>query len=479
MTHITIIGGGIAGLATAFYLQQQSHDAGAPIDYTLIERRPRFGGKITTDYEDGFVIEGGPDSFITQKPWGMQLCRDLGIADRIIPTNDHRRNVYVLKKGKLRAFPGGFRLAIPTEFVPFALTTLISPWGKLRMGMDLFIPPRQEQSDESLANFFRRRLGNEAVDTIAGPMMGGIYTADPEQLSIQSTFPMFVEMERKYGSLIKAMQAGKKRRAAAHPPGQNNSKPPAMFTSLQGGMNELIETLVSRLEGDLRPVCSVARVEYQSPGFKIYFDDPDTPPLATDAVVLAVPAFVAAALVGKMAPALAEKLNRIRYVSTANISLAYRYSDVLPHHDLNGFGFMIPKSENRSILACTWTSTKFNYRVPEDGALIRVFVGGDGREHLLDLPDEELVSMARAELAEIMGLAAEPMTHRVFRWRKGNPQYDVGHLDRVSEMESLAGQFPGLYLTGSAFRGIGIPDCVKSAMNTVEQVLASTEKIYD
>jgi oxygen-dependent protoporphyrinogen oxidase len=476
MTHVTIIGGGIAGLATAFYLQQKSRETGASIDYTLIERRPRFGGKITTQYEDGFVIEGGPDSFITQKPWGTQLCRDLGISERVIPTNDHRRNVYVLKKGKLRAFPGGFRLAIPTEFVPFALTTLISPWGKLRMGMDLFIPPRQEQGDESLADFFRRRLGNEAVDTIAGPMMGGIYTADPEQLSIQSTFPMFVEMERKYGSLIKAMQAGKKKRAAAgHPHGQKNGKPPAMFTSLQGGMNELIQTLVSRLDGDVRPGYGVARVEHQAPGFKIFFDDPDTPPLTTDAVILAVPAFIAAGLVGNMAPDLAEKLNQIRYVSTANISLAYRYSDVRPHHDLNGFGFMIPKSENRSILACTWTSTKFNYRVPEDGALIRVFVGGDGREHLLDLPDEELVSLARTELADIMGLTAEPVTQRIFRWRQGNPQYDVGHLDRVGEMEALAERFPGLYLTGSAFRGIGIPDCVKSALNTIEQVLSLVE----
>lgn len=474
MTHITIIGGGIAGLATAFYLQKKSRETGIELSYTLIEAAPRFGGKIVTEYADGFVIEGGPDSFITQKPWGTQLCRDLGVSDRVIPTNDHRRNVYVLTKGKLVPFPGGFRLAIPTEFIPFALSPLISPWGKLRMGMELFIPPRREDGDESLASFFRRRLGAEAVDKIAGPMMGGIYTADAENLSIQSTFPMFVEMERKYGSLIKAMQAGKKKRPpAGH---GHNGQPPAMFTSLRHGMNELVETIVSQLDGDLRAGCRVAGLNYRAPGFEIYVDQPDAAPFTTDAVVLAIPAFRAAPLVQPLAPELAGMLNQIRYVSTANISLAYRYDEVRPQHDLNGFGFMIPKSENRPILACTWTSTKFNHRVPGDGALLRIFVGGDGREQLVDLPDEELLALVRAEIAAIMGVTAAPIAQRVFRWRNGNPQYDVGHLERVAAMEQLAAVMPGLYLTGSAFRGIGIPDCIKSAMNTVDQILAQVKQ---
>jgi oxygen-dependent protoporphyrinogen oxidase len=470
MTHVTIIGGGIAGLATAFYLQQKSRAAGVSVDYALVEAAPRFGGKIITHYHNDFVIEGGPDSFITQKPWGSQLCRDLGIADRLIPTNDHRRNVYVLSGGRLVPFPGGFRLAIPTEFVPFALSPLISPWGKLRMGMDLFIPPRKEQGDESLAAFFRRRLGAEAVDKIAGPMMGGIYTADAEQLSIQATFPMFVDMERQYGSLIKAMQAGKKKR----PPAQagSNGRPPSMFTSLKGGMKELVDTLVSRLEGDLRLGCAVTQVRRVSPGFEVQFDGPGSPPLATDAVVLALPAFKAAPLVQGITPELAAMLGQIRYTSTANISLAYHYADVQPQHDLNGFGFMVPKSENRPILACTWTSTKFNHRVPGHGALMRVFVGGDGCEHLVDLPDNELLALAQAEIAGMMGVTAAPVAHRIFRWPGGNPQYDVGHLERVSQMESLAAQTPGLFLTGSAFRGIGIPDCVKSAMNTADNILA-------
>jgi oxygen-dependent protoporphyrinogen oxidase len=338
------------------------------------------------------------------------------------------------------------------------------------MGLDLFIPPRQELEDESLASFFRRRLGAEAVDKIAGPMMAGIYVADAERLSIQSTFPMFVDMERKYGSLIKAMQASKKRPRPA--PSGDSYKPPAMFTSLRRGMEDLTDTLVGQLKGELRPNCRVTGLRYLDPGFEVTVDQAGDATLNTDAVVLAVPANVAASLVAPFAPDLAEMLDQIRYVSTATVSLAYRAEDVLPHHDLNGFGFMIPKSENRPILACTWTSTKFNDRVPDDGVMLRIFVGGEGREDLVDLPDEALVALVRSQVADIMGISAEPLTYRIFRWPKGNPQYDVGHLDRVAEMEALAGQRPGLYLTGSAYRGIGIPDCVKSAMATVDQILA-------
>ncbi|NJN94572.1 MAG: protoporphyrinogen oxidase [Anaerolineales bacterium] len=212
MSHVTIIGGGMAGLATAHYLQKKSRESGIPFEYSLIESAPRLGGKIATDRDGDFIIEGGPDSFITQKPWGTQLCRELGLAERLIPTNDQRRNIYVLVKGKLLPFPGGYRLTVPTEFIPFALSPLISPLGKLRMGMELFIPPRREQGDESLADFIRRRLGNEALDKIAGPVMAGIYVADPERLSLHSTFPMFAEMEQKYGSLIKAMRLSKNQR---------------------------------------------------------------------------------------------------------------------------------------------------------------------------------------------------------------------------------------------------------------------------
>lgn len=475
MTHITIIGGGIAGLATAYYLQKKSRESGIKIDYTMVESAPRFGGKITTDQVDDFVIEGGPDSFITQKPWGTQLCRELGLADRLIPTNDERRSIFVLSKGKLVPFPGGYRLTVPTEFVPFALSPLISPLGKLRMGLDLVIPPRQEQSDESLAAFIRRRLGAEALDKIAGPVMAGIYVADPERLSLLSTFPMFAEMERKYGSLIKAMQAAKKQHPSPNGAPQNSgSRPQAMFTSLRGGMQELVEALLAQLQGDLRLHCRVVGLRYLSPGFEVTFDSTHSPSLKTDAVVLAAPAYTAATLVESFAPHLAALLQKVRYVSTATISLGYRRADFPAQSDLDGFGFMVPKSEHRQILACTWSSTKFNHRASADDVLLRLFVGGDQREDLVeDWADEELLALAQAEIGAIMGITAQPVVQRIFRWPKGNPQYDVGHLDRVAEMEQIAATIPGLYLTGSAFRGIGLPDCIKSALSTVESVMSS------
>jgi oxygen-dependent protoporphyrinogen oxidase len=476
--HITIIGGGIAGLATAFYLQKKSRETGADIQYTLIEGAAWFGGKVITDQVDDFIIEGGPDSFITQKPWATQLCRDLGLADRLIPTNDDRRNIFVLNKGKLVPFPGGYRLTVPTEFIPFVTSPLISPLGKLRMGLDLMIPPRREQSDESLADFIRRRLGVEALDKIAGPVMAGIYVADPEQLSLLSTFPMFAEMEQKYGSLIKAMRTATKN---SHSPREGNhsaGQPQAMFTSLRGGMQELINSLVAQLEGDLRLGCHVTGLTYLSPGFEIQLSGA-TPlesaahlKIQSDAVVLAVPAYTAAALVEPFEARLASLLKKIRYVSTATVSLGYRQADLTSQHNLNGFGFMVPKGENRQILACTWSSTKFDYRAPANGALLRLFVGGAGREHLVEnSADEELFTLARAELADLMGLTVQPVVQRVFRWPKGNPQYDVGHLERVAEMEHLAAAVPGLHLTGSAFRGIGLPDCIKGALTTVEAIL--------
>jgi protoporphyrinogen/coproporphyrinogen III oxidase len=466
MPHVTIIGGGITGLATAFYLQKKSQEVGNPISYTLLEQDSRFGGKIVTTTADEFVIEGGPDSFVTTKPWGTQLCRDLGLEKEIIPTNDHKRNIYVLKKGKLVPFPGGYRLSVPTEFIPFALSPLISPLGKLRIGLDLFIPPRQEEGDESLGSFFRRRLGAEALDRIAEPIMAGIYSAKADVLSMQSTFPQFIEMEKKHGSLIKAMRHTKK----AAPPRPAGSKPSPMFTSLRGGMNTLVEGLTGQLRGDLCPGSPVTGLQYRAPGFEVRLPE-GRPPLITDAVVLTTPAYVTAPLVNPLEPELGALLRQIRYISTGNISLGYRWDEVKDQHSFNGFGFVVPKSEKRPIVACTWSSTKFDHRAPEDDILVRVFVGGEGKEEVVGWADEDLIRLAQAELAALMGIKAQPVVAKIFRWNKASPQYEVGHLNRVAKMEALAQKIPGLYLSGSAFRGVGIPDCVKSALTTVDQLL--------
>jgi len=466
--HIIIIGGGIAGLATAFYLQRQN----PAISYTLLEGSDRLGGKIVTETTDNFVIEGGPDSFISQKPWGTQLCRDLGLADRLIPTNDDRRNIYVLRQGKLIPFPSGYRLTVPTEFIPFARSPLISPAGKLRMAMDLVIPRRKETGDESLASFMRRRLGQEALDMIGEPMMASIYTANPEKLSIQSTFPMFVEMEQKHGSLIKAMQIAK-REAAAKAKTQSNPPPKqAMFTSLQGGMQELVTQLEQQLTGNIRCNSRVVELRKVKAGYEVVVESPNFTyqTLTAEKVVLALPAYDTAPLISPFAAAVATELRRIRYVPTATVSLGYRRADI--GHELDGFGFLIPKSEQRQISACTWSSTKFNHRADENHALLRLFVGGEGQEKLVNLSDVSLITLARMELFATMGISAQPILSRIYRWSPGTPQYDVGHLDRVALIESLTAEIPGLYLTGSAFRGIGIPDCVKSALTTVSQLVS-------
>jgi oxygen-dependent protoporphyrinogen oxidase len=480
--QVVIVGGGIAGLSTAYYLQKQAAEAGVPIDCTLIESEPRFGGKIATMRRDGFVIEGGPDSFLTQKPWALQLARELGLSDRLLGTNDDRRNVYVLSNGRLVELPDGVMLVVPTKIMPFVTSPLISWPGKLRMGLDLVIPPRRLNGDESLADFIRRRLGQEALDKIAEPLMAGIHVADPERLSLRATFPRFIDIEQEHGSLIRGMlrrkmergegkrEKGKKGKREKGKTGDARRKTQSMFMSLRGGLTELVDALVNHL--DHRATLLAGRrveriVSQQDAGsaYEVTLDDGVR--LQADAVVLATPAYISADLVEASNPELAAGLRQIRYVSTATVSLGFRESDL--GQPLGGFGFVIPSTENRKIAACTWTSTKFDYRAPGDHVLIRSFVGGAHDEHLAEIDDDSMVQMVREELADIMGVTAEPALVEIFRWRKGNPQYDVGHLERVAALEAMCD--PGLFLAGSAYRGVGIPDCVRSGKQVAGQLV--------
>jgi oxygen-dependent protoporphyrinogen oxidase len=468
-SHVAIIGAGIAGLATAYYLQTRARAANLSLSYTLVEKTPQFGGKIITNTTGGFLIEGGPDSFISQKPWARQLCLELGLKDRLIGTNDAKRKTFIVHKGRLKALPDGVMLIIPTRFVPFALSTLISPLGKLRMAMDLFIPAKKGDADESLSSFIRRRLGKEALDRIAEPLMAGIYVADPENLSLQSTFPRFIAMEKKYGSLTRGMLSQIKARAAQHKAGTLPAPLP-LFMTLRGGLTELVNTLVGRLEGELLTGVGLDRLEPPTQGqdgYQLHLSNGET--RTADAVVLATPAPGTANLLDPLVPDVAHQLRQIRYLSTATVSLAFKRSDI--SHPLNGFGFVVPKSEPCRLMACTWVSTKFDHRAPEDHVLLRVFVGGYKHQALVDLSDEELLTLVRAELKAIMGITAEPTRKEIYRWPHGNAQYDVGHLDRVTQIETQVAQaLPGLYLTGSSFRGVGLPDCIHQAEQTVEQI---------
>ncbi len=473
MTRVVIVGGGIAGLATAYYTQRYAAEAGLTLDLTLVERDDRLGGKIATESPGGFVIEGGPDSFITQKPWAIELARELGLGDRLMGTNDAQRATYVLRDGKLRKMPDGMLLIVPTRFMPFVTSDLISWPGKIRMGMDLFIPPRKDDSDESLADFIRRRLGQEALDVLAEPMMAGIHVSDAETLSLKATFPRFINIERKYGSLTRGMIAARRARAAAAKDESSNGSGEAttVFMTLKDGLQELVAALENAIQGTIITGHSVQQVTRTDSGYALDLDDGRT--LPADAVVLATPAFVTARMLRAMKPELATQLDAIRYVSTATVSLGFNAQDF--EHPLNGFGFVVPRKEPTRLLACTWTSTKFTHRAKPGTVLLRAFVGGPRREELVMQDDEALITLVREELRAIMGVTAEPTVARAFRWERGNPQYDVGHLERVDAIEAQCP--PGLYLTGSAYRGVGIPDCVKQGKATAAQVIERLQQI--
>lgn len=464
MKKIVIIGGGITGLATAFFLEEYAHDG---VDYIVIESTPRPGGKIVSTQESGFIVEGGPDSFLTQKKAMLDLCHTLGLDDQLIGSNNVKHATYVWSQGRLHPMPEGMMLMAPTMILPFLRSGLISWRGKLRMGMEIFIPRRLKDEDESLASFVRRRLGAELLDKIAAPVMAGIHAADPEKLSLQSTFPIFSEMEKKHGSLVYGMI--KKRWAQATRGPQHKLGP--MFMTLRGGLQQLSDAVVSKLDPKaLRLNCRVLSVDTHIDQYRLALSDGSC--ILADDIIFATPANVTADLIQQIDSGLATKLRAIRYVSTATVSLGFKSSEI--EFPLDGFGFVVPHSENRKITACSWSSSKFNHRTPEGCALVRVFVGGARAELLAEQDEARLVHLARQELRAIMGITATPVLTKVNRWYKAIPQYDVGHQARISEIDKIAAQHPGLYLAGSPYHGAGIPDCIQSA-DRIAQLI--TQKI--
>jgi oxygen-dependent protoporphyrinogen oxidase len=464
-THypVAIVGGGIAGLSAAWALQK------AGLDYVLLEQDARWGGKIRTETVAGdgdapFIVEGGPDSFITQKPWGATLARELGLGETLIGTNERLKQTYVLNKGKATPLPDGVLMIVPTKVKPFIFSPLISPWGKLRMGMDLFIPRRKDAGDETLSEFVRRRLGSEALDKIAEPLMSGIYNAEADKQSVLATFPRFRELEEKYGSLTKGMLASQRTRQQNAASAPSNGKPISFFVTPKAGVETMVEALRTQLTGELRLGAGVATIEPITGGYRLHLTGGGE--LHTSQVILATPAFVSSALLRPLAPETADLLDGIRYVSTGTISLAFRSADA--PNPLKGYGLEIPMSERRPINAITLNSVKFAHRAPDDHLLLRAFFGGSRSPQSMELDDATLYATVRGELDALLGIDAAPRFHRIYRWRRSNPQYDVGHLERIAAIER--GLPPGIHVAGSAYRGVGIPDCVKSAQEAVGRV---------
>jgi oxygen-dependent protoporphyrinogen oxidase len=451
MSRVVVIGGGIAGLAAAYRLTQIAPE----VAVTLIESDHRLGGKILTERVDGFVIEGGPDTFLSLKPRGLGLCRELGLENRLHGTNEKIRRTYVMCGNKLHELPEGLTGLIPSRFGPMTKTGLISPLGKLRMGLEYFLPPRSLNGDESLAAFVERRLGRELYDRLIEPLMGGIYAGDGEQLSLAATFPQLRQTELEYGGLIRGMLAAKKKA----PPSKPGSKKWSAFLTPTTGLAEIVEALETKLIGvAVRVGTRVARVKAAPPGYSVIVENGEA--MRADAVIFATPASVTADLISNLDSQIALALRAIPYVSTATVSVAYPLADI--PRPLDGYGYIIPRAEGRPILACTWTSTKFPHRAPEGHSLIRAFVGRAGQEDVLERTDQELLQLVCDELRRTLGITTPPILYRIFRWPKAMPQYTLGHLDRLAVIEQRLAAHPGLFVAGNAYRGIGIPDCIAS-----------------
>lgn len=468
MKRAVVIGAGIAGLAAALSLRE--HAKGARFEIVVLDRNPRPGGNIVTERVDGFLIEGGPDCFLSEKPWAMELCKRLGLESELLMTNDEFRKTFVYSNGALHELPEGVILMVPTKMLPLAFSSLITFKGKFRMFMELFVPKKKDREDESLASFVRRRLGQEALDKIAEPLVAGVHAGDPDTMSVRSSFPKFVQLEEEYGSLIKGMIKRMSLSKGSLPAGAASGKA-TMFVTLKRGLGTLVAEITERLSGFentfIKTDVGVEYVSARHGSYEVVLNGNGS--IEADAVIIAAPAYAASRLVKQLDPAVSEKLLAIPYASTATISLGYNKKDI--SHPMNGFGFVVPKIEKRGIMAATWVSRKFKYRAPEDKALIRCFAGGAKDPAVVNLPDEELVRIARLELKEIMGIVAEPVLARVYKWINAMPQYTIGHEQRVSEIEALLGAHHGLYLTGSAYRGIGISDSVRNAEITAKKAI--------
>jgi oxygen-dependent protoporphyrinogen oxidase len=461
--RLAVVGGGVAGLAAAHRAVELATERGIRLDLTLLEARERLGGTIASERTGGFLVEAGPDSFLSEKPWALALCQRVGLESRLIRTDDRFRKVFVWHAGRLHPLPEGFQLLAPTALAPFATSSLFSLGGKLRMALDLILP-RGSGDDESLGAFVRRRLGRQALERVAQPLVAGIYTADPDDLSLGATMPRFLELERRERSIILGLRRAQRR---APLPGTSGARW-SLFVSLAGGMEELIETLAARLPaGAVVLKQRVTALERAGQAWRL--STAEGTGVEADRVILAAEAHAVARLTRYLDPALATLLQDIPYSSAATVSLGYRRADV--PHPLDGFGFVVPRGEGRALLAATFSSVKYPGRAPEAHVLIRGFLGGTLNAAMLDEDDAALVDRVREELGEALGITAAPVLTRRHRWPASMPQYRVGHLSRVEAIEHAVAALPGLALAGAAYRGVGIADSVRSGEAAAERLL--------
>ena len=456
---IAIIGGGITGLAAAYELTQQARRANSPIDIELFEQAPELGGKIITKKDDPYLVEGGPDCFIVEKPWALQLIKELGLEKELLNTSSGATGTFVFDNNALHRLPEGVMMMVPTKMLPFLSSKLISWPGKIRMGCDLFIPRRKESGDETLASFVKRRLGQEALDKMAEPLIGGIHAGNPENMSLLSTFPRFLEMEQDGGSLIVGMLKRQKKMAEMMKKRPASPGPKrTFFISLNEGLGRLVDELAMVI-GDEKIHCNrkISQLK-QNPDGRWLIEEENHESTTADALIVTTETYAAAGMLANELPRLADLLNETPYVSSATISMAFP-REAIPH-PLDAYGFIVPKIANRRIMAVTWSSIKWGHRAPQGKVLLRAFVGGAQRQELASCGDQETIAMVREELSSIMGITSPPEKSWIYRWPQGMPQYIMGHLERLEAIDAITDQQKGLYLAGAGYRGIGIPDCI-------------------
>jgi oxygen-dependent protoporphyrinogen oxidase len=544
--RVAVLGAGLTGLAAAFRLQELATARGEAIEVTLFEAGSRPGGLVGTERIGGYLVDIGADSFLTNKPGAVGLCRRLGIEGRLVATDTRFRGALVLHQGQTVPIPEGFQLLSPTAIWPIITTPLFSTWGKLRLLAEWLIPGRYRSIrrtsaksasadaspeiplvDESLSDFVLRRFGREALDRLVQPLVGGIYTSDPQRLSLAATMPRFLEMERDHGSLIRAALRQKSRPesrpsakagAAGATGGMGTQTERPVDTSsgarygLFAGLKEGMQELVDRLHASVAKSCSfrlntqvVSVTANASPvagklplsellpsvmpprepghpttsitgsgsGYLLTLADGTIEPF--DAVLIAVSAVQMGPLVQQLNPRLSAALQQIEYASSAIVVSGHRLADI--RHPLDAFGLVIPHAEGRKILAVSFSSRKFPDRAPPDHVLLRTFIGGALQPELLQQSDEQLLQMVREELGDLLGVRGEPDFMRVYRYRQAMPQYHVGHLEQVAKIEGFSREHPGIALAGIACRGVGVPDAISSGESAAEQILADFQQL--
>ena len=463
MTRIAVIGAGISGLSTAFLLERQARDQGLDVEIVVLEKKDRVGGKIWSIKEEGFLCEWGPNGFLDSKPWTLDLCDQLEIRSRLLRSDDNARKRYIFSEGILHRLP---------ENGPMFLKSKLISWpGKLRLAAEMMIAAKRDDEDETLADFGRRRLGAEALEKLIAPMVSGIFAGDPETMSLKSCFPRIRQLEQEYGGLLKAMiklakqkkqeiREGKQVASAAGPGG--------VLTSFSDGIQELTDSTATAVRGEIRKAAGIDRITKKDGGYELHFEGGGT--LDAEIVVSAAPAHALALMVAGMDERLSNLLHEIPYAPMNVICFGYEREKI--SHSLDGFGYLIPRKEGCSTLGTLWDSSIFPNRAPEGKVLLRSMMGGATNPGAIEFSDAEVRARTLADLNASMGIDAEPDFVRIFRHPQAIPQYTVGHSARVQALEESLLRFPGFYLTGNSFFGIGLNDCVHAAVQTATRVMA-------